>query len=58
MFSFKIINLDSLLQFIHSGPCGAQIPLCINPRSPSFREFLQSTVAQPNQLPPSPPPWE
>lgn len=49
---------DSLLQFIHSSPCGSQVPLCINPRSPSFREFLQSGVAHSKQLPPTPPPWE
>ena len=50
--------LESLLQFIHSSPCGTQIPLCINPRSPSFREFLQSTTAQPAQLSQTPLPWE
>ncbi|CAG5082709.1 Oidioi.mRNA.OKI2018_I69.PAR.g10188.t1.cds [Oikopleura dioica] len=49
---------ETMYQFIRSQPCGPQQPLCINPRSPSFRAFLQSTVAQPNEDPVSPTRWE
>jgi len=49
---------ESLLRFIRSQPCGPQVPLCINPRSPAFRAFLQSTVAQSSEIPMTPTQWE
>uniref|UniRef100_A0A7E4V9Y4 Mitogen-activated protein kinase n=1 Tax=Panagrellus redivivus TaxID=6233 RepID=A0A7E4V9Y4_PANRE len=34
------------------------IPLCINNNSASYAEFVNSSVAQPSELPPSPNAWE
>ena len=56
--SLETLIIETMYQFIRSQPCGPQQPLCINPRSPSFRAFLQSTVAQPSEEPVSPTRWE
>lgn len=36
----------------------SSVPLCINPNSPSYKTFVQSQVALPHELPPSPHNWE
>lgn len=43
--------------WIRSQPCGKRLPLCINLNSPTFKQFQASTVAQSNELPPSPEKW-
>ncbi|XP_052799985.1 serine/threonine-protein kinase NLK-like [Mya arenaria] len=35
-----------------------RVPLCLNPSSISFKNFANSQVAQPSELPPSPHVWE
>jgi len=44
--------------WIRSQPCGKRLPLCINLNSPTFKQFQKSTVAQSNELPPSPEKWK
>uniref|UniRef100_A0AC35TZ44 Mitogen-activated protein kinase n=1 Tax=Rhabditophanes sp. KR3021 TaxID=114890 RepID=A0AC35TZ44_9BILA len=34
------------------------VPLCINTNSASYRDFVNSSVAQPSELPPSPNAWD
>ena len=47
-----------LATWIKSQPCGKRLPLCINLQSPTFQQFKKSSVAQSNELPPSPAKWK
>eukprot|EP00096_Caligus_rogercresseyi_P003508 TRINITY_DN1663_c0_g1_i1.p1 TRINITY_DN1663_c0_g1~~TRINITY_DN1663_c0_g1_i1.p1 ORF type:complete len:438 (+),score=135.64 TRINITY_DN1663_c0_g1_i1:265-1578(+) len=49
---------DKLHLFIFQQINSNRIPLCINPSSAAFKSFASSTVAHPNELPPSPIRWE
>ncbi|CAB4054186.1 NLK [Lepeophtheirus salmonis] len=49
---------DKLHLFIFQQINSNRVPLCINPSSAAFKSFASSTVAHPNELPPSPIRWE
>lgn len=58
----KFSNIYYAKEFIHKWLTNmsqkSSVPLCINPNSPSYKTFVQSQVALPHELPPSPHNWE
>ncbi len=58
----KYYNVVTAKEFMHRWLTNmsqkSSVPLCINPNSPSYKTFVQSQVALPHELPPSPHNWE
>lgn len=58
----KFYSVQSAKEFIHRWLTNmsqkSSVPLCINPNSPSYKTFVQSQVALPHELPPSPHNWD
>jgi len=49
---------EKIHKFIMEIQKGNRVPLCLNPNSISYKNFANSQVAQPSELPPSPHVWE
>jgi nemo like kinase len=58
----KFSNIYYAKEFVHKWLTNmsqkSSVPLCINPNSPSYKTFVQSQVALPHELPPSPHNWD
>jgi nemo like kinase len=58
----KFSNIYYAKEFVHKWLTNmsqkSSVPLCINPNSPSYKTFVQSNVALPHELPPSPHNWD